>query len=175
VARARTLFFRKSRKNPKKRTLSRCRRLNFRFHAKQITPGFLEFVSLQNETKMKKIGDYDPFFDFFIFPSKRWLGTKKKITIPKYVAIFKRGNFLKYWKKLEHFSYKELREKTSFANRINFFFCLIMEKCKLLNPRYARCARYAWGKIENKYEQNQKKNLIFPNSCKSEKNKQKSK
>jgi hypothetical protein len=43
---------------------------------------------------MKKIGDYNPFFDFFIFPSKRWLGTKKKITIPKVVAIFKRENFL---------------------------------------------------------------------------------
>jgi hypothetical protein len=94
VARARTLFFRKSRKNPKKRTLSRCRRLKFCFHAKQITPDFLEFFSLQNETKMKKIGDYDPFFDFFIFPSKRWLGTKKIIKIPKVVAIFKRENFL---------------------------------------------------------------------------------
>jgi hypothetical protein len=27
---------------------------------------------------MKKIEDYDPFFDFFIFSSKRWLGAKKK-------------------------------------------------------------------------------------------------
>jgi hypothetical protein len=43
---------------------------------------------------MKKIGDYDPFFDFLIFSSKRWLGTKKKITIPKVKAIFKRENFL---------------------------------------------------------------------------------
>jgi hypothetical protein len=74
--------------------LSRCRRLKFRFHAKQITPGFLEFFSLQIETKMKKIGDYDPFFDFFIFPSKRWLGTTNKITLPKIVVIFKRENFL---------------------------------------------------------------------------------
>jgi hypothetical protein len=43
---------------------------------------------------MKKIGDYDTFFDFFIFSSKRWLGAKKKITISKVTALFKRENFL---------------------------------------------------------------------------------
>jgi hypothetical protein len=37
-------------------------------------PGILEFFSLQNETKMNKIGDNDPFFDFFVFQSERWLG-----------------------------------------------------------------------------------------------------
>jgi hypothetical protein len=87
-------FFRKTLKKPKKRTLSRRQRLKFRFYEKQSMPVILEFFSLQNETNMKKIDDYDPFFDFFIFYSKRWVGVKTKVTIPKMVAIFKRENFL---------------------------------------------------------------------------------
>jgi hypothetical protein len=45
---------------------------------KHNVPNILEFFSLQNETKMKQIGDYDPFFDFFMFQLKRWVGVKKK-------------------------------------------------------------------------------------------------
>jgi hypothetical protein len=48
---------------------------------------------------MKKIGDYMTLFSIFIFSSKRWLGTKKKIRIRKMVAIFKRKNFLNIGKK----------------------------------------------------------------------------
>jgi hypothetical protein len=33
---------------------------------------------------MKKIGDYDPFFVFLIFSSKRWLATKKKSQFQKW-------------------------------------------------------------------------------------------
>jgi hypothetical protein len=43
---------------------------------------------------MNKIGDYDLFFfDFFVFKPKPWPGTKKKVAIPKVVAIFKPENF----------------------------------------------------------------------------------
>jgi hypothetical protein len=31
---------------------------------------------------MIKIGDYDPFFDVFMFQSKRWVGVKKNIPVP---------------------------------------------------------------------------------------------
>jgi hypothetical protein len=53
----------------------------------------LEFFSLQNETKMKKIGGHDPFFDIGMFHSKRWVGDKK-IPVPEVMAIFQRENFL---------------------------------------------------------------------------------
>jgi hypothetical protein len=43
---------------------------------------------------MNKIGYYDIFFDFFVFQSKPWPGTKQKVAIPKVVAIFKPENFL---------------------------------------------------------------------------------
>jgi hypothetical protein len=39
---------------------------------------------------MKKIGDYDPFFDFVMFQLKRWVGVEKNIPVPKALAIFKR-------------------------------------------------------------------------------------
>jgi hypothetical protein len=43
---------------------------------------------------MNKTGDYDFFFDFFVFQSKRWAGVKKKVTTPKAMAIFEREIFL---------------------------------------------------------------------------------
>jgi hypothetical protein len=36
-------------------------------------PPILESFSLQNETKINKIGDYDPFFDFFMFEFKSFI------------------------------------------------------------------------------------------------------
>jgi hypothetical protein len=43
---------------------------------------------------MKKIGDYDPFFDFVMFQLKRWVGVEKNIPVPEAMAIFKREIFL---------------------------------------------------------------------------------
>jgi hypothetical protein len=54
----------------------------------------LRIFSLQNNTKMKKIGDYDPFFDFFYFFFKTLARHQKKMAIPKVVTIFKQENFL---------------------------------------------------------------------------------
>jgi hypothetical protein len=49
---------------------------------------------------MKTIGEYDLFFDFFMFQSKRWVGVKKMShTISKLMAIFKREIFLNIGKK----------------------------------------------------------------------------
>jgi hypothetical protein len=56
------LIFAKKPKNAKKRNLSSCRRLKFCFHAEKSMPGISEFVSLQNETKMKKIRGLGFFF-----------------------------------------------------------------------------------------------------------------
>jgi hypothetical protein len=97
---------------------------------------------------MKKIGDYDPFFDFFIFSSKRWLGTKKKITIPKVLAIFKRENFLNIGKDRNSLAIKSAEKKGRLLTELTLFFASLW-KCKLLNPRSARCARYAWGQFLN--------------------------
>jgi hypothetical protein len=108
--------------------LSRCQRLKFCFRAKQITPGFLEFFSLQNKTKMKKIGDYDLFFDFFIFSSKRWLGTKKKITIPKVVAIFKRENFLNIRTNRNSLAIKGAEKKCRLLTELTFFCASLWKK-----------------------------------------------
>jgi hypothetical protein len=76
---------------------------------------------------MKKIGDYDPFFDFFYFFFKTLARHQKKNHNPKSGGNLQAGKFLKYWRKTELASYQERREKRSFANRIKFFFCLIME------------------------------------------------
>jgi hypothetical protein len=55
---------------------------------------------------MNKIGDYDLFFDFFMFQSKRWLGLKKKIYNPKNGGNLQAENFIKYWKNPEQSSYQ---------------------------------------------------------------------
>jgi hypothetical protein len=93
---------------------------------------------------MKKIGDYDLFFDFFMFQSKRWLGMKKKVTIPKVVAIFKREIFLNIGKNRNSLAIKGAEKKGRWLTNLTFVFASLW-KCKLLNPRSARCARYAWG------------------------------
>jgi hypothetical protein len=95
---------------------------------------------------MKKIGDYDPFYDFFIFSSKRWLGAKNEITIPKVLAIFKRENFLNIGKDRNTLAIKSAEKKCRLLTELTFFFASLW-KCKLLNPRSARCARYAWGQL----------------------------
>jgi hypothetical protein len=43
---------------------------------------------------MNKIGDYDSFFDFFMFQLKRSVGVKKNIPVPEAMAIFERAIFL---------------------------------------------------------------------------------
>jgi hypothetical protein len=87
---------------------------------------------------MKKIGDYDLFFDFFMFQSKLWVGIKKNVTIPKLVTIFKRENFLNIRKNCNRI--KGAEKKDHWLTNFRFFASLW--KKKLLNPR---CARYAWG------------------------------
>jgi hypothetical protein len=67
---------------PKKRTLSRFRRLKFHFHEK------LELFSLQNKTKMNKIGDHDLFLIFLFFLQNAGLARHQKNHNPKVVAIF---------------------------------------------------------------------------------------
>jgi hypothetical protein len=47
---------------------------------------------------------------------------KKKVTIPKVVAIFKREIFLNIGKKVEQSSYQECREKRPLVYKLNFFF-----------------------------------------------------
>jgi hypothetical protein len=45
---------------------------------------------------MKKIGDYDPFFDFFMFQLKRWVGVKKRSQNSKTGGNLQAGKFLKF-------------------------------------------------------------------------------
>jgi hypothetical protein len=84
-------------------------------------PGILEFFSLQNGTKMNKIGDYDLFFDFFMFQSKRWLGLKKKVTISKTVAIFKREIFLNIGKNRNSLAIMGAEKKGRWLTNLTFF------------------------------------------------------
>jgi hypothetical protein len=76
---------------------------------------------------MKKIGEYDLFFDFFMFQSKRWLGMKKKVTIPKVVAIFKRENFLNIGKNRNSLAIRNPEKKDHWFKNLTFFFASFME------------------------------------------------
>jgi hypothetical protein len=92
---------------------------------------------------MKKIGDCDPFFDFFYFFFKTLARHQKKNHNPKSGSNLQAGKFLKYWKKTEHACYQGRREKRQCFNRFSLIFCLMLwKKTKLLNPR---SARPAWG------------------------------
>jgi hypothetical protein len=93
---------------------------------------------------MKKIGDYDLFFDFFMFQSKPWVGVKKKSPVPGVVAIFRLVIFLNIGKNRNTLAIKVAEKKGRLLTNFRFFFafCLIMEKSKLLIPS---SARYAWG------------------------------
>jgi hypothetical protein len=86
--------------------------------------------------KMKEIGEYDPFFDFFMFQSKRWVGVKKNVTIPKLVAIFKREIFLNIGRNRKTLASKSAEKKGRWLTHFRFFFASLC-KTKLLNPRYA--------------------------------------
>jgi hypothetical protein len=77
---------------------------------------------------MKKIGDYDPFFDFFIFSSKRWLATKNKIIIPKVVAFFKRENFLNIGKNQNSIAIKSAEKKGRLLTEFTFFLASLWKK-----------------------------------------------
>jgi hypothetical protein len=88
----------------------------------------LEFFSLQNETKLNKISYYGLFFDFFMFQSKRLVGVKQKCHNSKTGGYLQAGTFLKYWKKPEHSSCQDRREKRSLVNKNTFFFASIWKK-----------------------------------------------
>jgi hypothetical protein len=91
------------------------------------TPDFLEFRPVQNETKMKTIRDFDSFFDFFMFHTKRWLCTKKNSKAWNFGPLAL-GEFPKYKEKLKQPSYQERWEQNSLGNKLmNFIFCLKME------------------------------------------------
>jgi hypothetical protein len=60
---------------------------------------------------MNEIGYYDIFFDFFVFQSKPWPGTKKKVAFLRVVAIFKPENFLNIWKKRNSLAIKGAEKK----------------------------------------------------------------
>jgi hypothetical protein len=60
------------------------------------------------------------------------------------VAIVKRVNFLNIEKDRNTLAIKRAEKKGRLLTELTFFFAALW-KCKLLNPRSARCARYAWG------------------------------
>jgi hypothetical protein len=97
-------------------------------------PGILEFFSLQNETKMNKIGDYDPFSDFFMFHSKRWLGMKKKYLKSEILASLPWENFLNIRKNRNSLAIMSLEEIMQMANKITFFFTSLWKK-QTINPK----------------------------------------
>jgi hypothetical protein len=70
---------------------------------------------------MKKIGDYDPFFDFLL-EALGWRQTKSYNS--KNVGNLQAGKFLKYLKESEPFSFLERREKRQCFKRFSIFFRL---------------------------------------------------
>jgi hypothetical protein len=56
-----------------------------------------------------------------MFQSKRWVGVKKNITIPKLVAIFKRENFLNIRKNLNRLAIKGAEKKDHCLTNFHFF------------------------------------------------------
>jgi hypothetical protein len=83
-----------------------------------------------------------PFFRFFHVSVEALGRRQKKVTIPKLVAIIEREIFLNIGKNWNTLAIKSAEKKRSLANKFSLFFCLIMEKSKLLIPS---SARYAWG------------------------------
>jgi hypothetical protein len=84
---------------------------------------------------MKKLGDYDPFFDFFMFQSKRWVAVKKNVTIPKLVEIFKQEIFLIIRKNRNSLDIKGAEKKRPWVNIFSSFFL----------PYYGNANYYAIG------------------------------
>jgi hypothetical protein len=77
---------------------------------------------------MKKIGDYDPFFYFFMFQSKRWVGVKKNIPVPEAMAIFKREIFLNIGKKRNRLAIKGAEKKGRWLTTLTFYFASLWKK-----------------------------------------------
>jgi hypothetical protein len=91
-----TCIFPKKQKKGKKMDFELLSKAQITFSCKIKYTTHLRIFFSTNETKMKKIGDYDHFFDFFIFQSKRWVGVKKKCHNSKTGGNLQAGNFLKY-------------------------------------------------------------------------------
>jgi hypothetical protein len=70
---------------------------------------------------MNKIGYYEIFFDFFVFQLKRWVGVKKKVTIPKLVAIIEREIFLNIGKNRNTLVIKSAEKKGRWLTNFRFF------------------------------------------------------
>jgi hypothetical protein len=84
------------------------------------------------------------FFSIFHVSVEALGRRQKKCHNSKTGGNLQARKFLKYLKKPEHSSYQESREPL--VCTFSFFFCLNMEKSKLLIPSSTRYARYAWGK-----------------------------
>jgi hypothetical protein len=70
---------------------------------------------------MKKIGDYDLFFDFFMFQSNRWVVVKKNSPVPESMAIFKREIFLNIGKNRNTLAIKVAEKKGRWLTNFCFF------------------------------------------------------
>jgi hypothetical protein len=68
---------------------------------------------------MKKIGDYDPFFDFFMF--QRSVGVIKNIPVLEAMAIFEREIFLNIGKKRNRLAIKGAEIKGDGITFFRFF------------------------------------------------------
>jgi hypothetical protein len=77
---------------------------------------------------MNKIGDYDLFFDFFMFQPKRWVGVKKNSPVPGVVAIFKREIFLNIGKKRNTLAINVAEKKVRWLTNFRFFFASLWKK-----------------------------------------------
>jgi hypothetical protein len=72
---------------------------------------------------MKKIRDYDPFFDFFYFFFKTLARHQKKNHNPKSVGNVQAGKFLKYWngKDRNTLAIKSAEKKGRLLTELTFF------------------------------------------------------
>jgi hypothetical protein len=77
---------------------------------------------------MKKIGDYDLFFDFFMFQSKHWVGIKKKVEFPDAMAIFNLEIFLNIGKNRNSLAIKSAEKKRHELTIFRFYFASLCKK-----------------------------------------------